>query len=172
MENYELRVLFEKAAQALTGKVVTVRLRRPVISYFDGQAYIKDGRAFIDINPWLSEDDQVYVLCHECGHIKTNTATGDIDPHLSPGSLRLSQLEAWQYKNHPASIKRESAAESWAQKWLAYADLHYREYPGWSLAERKLEALKRWIPTELEAAVKRAASLGAAEALKSYKLRR
>jgi hypothetical protein len=149
MENYELRVLFEKVAQALTGRVVTARLRRPVVSYFDGQAYIRDGKAIIDINPWLDETDQLYVFCHELGHIKSNSATKDVDPSLSPGSLRLSQLGAWSYKNHPKITGIEDAAEGWAQKWLAYAAKYWRRYPAPTELESKLQALADYPMAEL-----------------------
>lgn len=147
--------LYRQVAVVLTGRPVEIRLRRPVIKEFDGQAYIYQGWAAIDINPWLDDDEMLYVFCHECGHIRDNLVSG-INPYLPSGSLKLSPLAAWQRKNHPQVIGRERKAESWAQVWLHYAERHYRNFAGLSTAERKLNSLLHWRAGDFELFVKRA----------------
>jgi hypothetical protein len=152
--------LFERVAKVLAGRLVVVRLQQPVIKSFDGQAYLYNGKATIDIRPGHSDKPMLYIFCHEVGHIKAGTAC-DLDPSLLPGSLELTQLGAWARKVHPVTTAIENDANRLAAVWQAYAEAHYREYPGGWL-EARLKCLADYPMAELlDYASKRGALAGA-----------
>jgi hypothetical protein len=160
--------LWIKAAYTLAGYPVSVRFRQPICLDYDGQAYIIGGVPTIDIKPNLDDETTLYILTHECGHIRLGHAP-EIDPGQLPGSQKLTALGTKLRQIHPVMREQETGADRLSSVWLDYARKHAREYPGDSDLAKKLKALASYISPELQLRVNKAALKGAGEAVEFVK---
>jgi hypothetical protein len=144
MNKNELKALCETACKAVTGRRVTVRLEPPVTRQFEGEVYYKGGGYTININPELSDEDFLYVLCHEMGHVKMNHVS-DIPPDRKPRSMELTPAGELSLKLKPEILQRESDAQSWGTKLQHFAVENAHYYSGMTLLERQLRALGGYV---------------------------
>lgn len=149
MNTTELKHLCETAGRVLTGKNVTIRLKPPITKQFSGEVYYSPGEGFvINVDPALSDENFLYVLTHELGHVKMNHYS-DVDPQLEPGHLQLTPIGELSRKVKPETIERERSAEELGSSWLKYAQEHSREYSGFTKLEQQLRCLCGYVSPSL-----------------------
>jgi len=151
MNERELKALCERAAWAVTGKNVTVRLVAPVIKQFDGETYNAPGGSYIiNIKPDLTDENFLWVFTHELGHVQLGHIS-DTNPNWEPGSRKLSPAGELSIKVNPEIAARENGATDLGAKWLQYAEDNYHAYSGFTKLERQLRALCAYLkPDYLE----------------------
>src|SRR4030065_1729564 len=102
--------LWLKAAAALAGHPTSIRFQQPIIKDFDGQAYIIDGVPTIDIKPGFDDEKTLYILAHECGHIRLGTAPRGAAKQ-QPSSQKLTPLGTRLREIHPETRAVETGAD-------------------------------------------------------------
>lgn len=148
MNEYELKRLCERAAWTVTGKNVTIRLEHPITKQFDGEVYHSPGGGYVvNINPELSEEQFMWVFCHELGHVQLEHVS-DISPDRKPSSMYLTPAGEMSLKVKPEIIACENAAQGWGDKWLHYAEENYHAYSGFTKVERQLRSLCGYVKPE------------------------
>ena len=163
MNEKELKILCENAALATTGKRVKVRLVAPITKQFDGEVYNSPSGYVINIRPELSDENFIWTLCHEIGHVRMNHIS-DISPDKEPGSMMLTPAGEMSIKVKPEIVSHEKAAQSWGDKYLQYAEENYHLYSGLTKLERQLRALSGYLSPELQM---RAGQIGTHSGLKA-----
>ena len=144
MNENELRYLCQNAALAITGQRVKIRLEHPVTKNFDGEVYNSPDGYVINIDPALSDENFIWVLCHELGHVKINHKS-DIPYDRTPGSLKLTPASEIAQKVKPELVQKENEAQSWGDKYLKYANENCDHYSGFTKLERQIRALSGYL---------------------------
>jgi hypothetical protein len=169
--------LFYKAAAHLTGrKDVQVRMRVPSVKDADGFACLdKLGLPLIEIKPDLSDERKLFVLCHECAHIKKQSKDWKANPNSDAFSeSQRSPRSYWDYPGIKAVAQaNEDEADALATTWVKYAYSNCSIYGGEIELEKWLKALAGWMPPEdYDRLIKRAERMaikGAAEVIEFQK---
>lgn len=163
MNNLQLTYLAEQAARAMAGRPVVLRFKQPARADAKACAFRLHGAAFIDITPGLGEQDFLFCLAHEAGHIRDLWGEWKVDVTDHPaGSIRYNPALAAL----PVVKAMEKTAGSLADSWLAYAEQNAHKYPGGWL-ESRLRALAGWLEPELQAKIARWTTEAATEAVKT-----
>jgi hypothetical protein len=107
----------------------------------------EDGYCVIDIQPGLTDDATLSVLCHEIAHARDDfvDVLPNKDWHAEPGSITLSAIG----QTLLSSLPRESKADDQAEVWLDYAEKYYMRYQAPTELESKLECLAMYPKEEL-----------------------
>lgn len=135
---------FKRAALALSGEVILVRIRQPVYQGVSGCAYkTPQGKAVIDLNPDLEGDRLLLVFLEEVAHVTLG--------HCQPGdwSDRPSGSLPLALASKVDSLPREDQAKRQALTWLEYARKNARTPD----LEGQLQALAGWIRPDLQALI-------------------
>jgi hypothetical protein len=145
--------LFYRAAVHLTGrKDIQIRFRDPSVRGGDGFACLdKLERPVIEIRPDLSDERKLFVLLHECAHVKLHSKYWKANPNVDAFSGSIESPRGW-WKNNPGlkaiGEARETEADELARKWLVYAHNREDEYGGETQLERLLKAATDWMDAD------------------------
>jgi len=140
----KLSALLEQAASRLAGTPVSVRWRIPSRTDAKALAFRTGGRAVIDLHPgylW-DREELLRAICHEAGHIRDLWGEWRDIPDYPSGSVQFSARAL----RLPVVERIESTADTWARRWLDYAQDNYKLYAehGDSIFTAKLRALATW----------------------------
>jgi hypothetical protein len=121
------RSLLERCAWRLTGELVRIRRREPVLKGAAGLAMksARDGFYYVDLAPGLAGERLVSVLLHELAHIKAGDCSPSSWPHEPSGCIKSERVLAYT-----AALPRENKADAQAREWLSWAKAHAGKYDG------------------------------------------
>jgi Zn-dependent peptidase ImmA (M78 family) len=130
--------LFAAVGEHLSGRRIVLRFQQPSSRDADGMlTRLDNGRALIDVNPRATDDRQLYCFLHELAHAKLHwNELGTMDEGKATARLLHDPTPA--SKEYP---RQESQADTLANEWLRYAEIHYHKYYPGSELECKLWAL-------------------------------
>ena len=138
----DLTQLLTAAAQNLSGHPVKIRFRKPARADAKAMTFKSGNTAIIDLHPGYGwdHDTLLFVICHEAAHVKQLWADwGSGIADLPSGSVTPSK-----WANALPGVRQvETAADTLARKWIAYAKRNHNQYanPGDDLFTAHLRAL-------------------------------
>jgi len=107
--------LMNACAEKLANKPVLIRLKKPATKGNTGECHRSPGgMIIIDIRPGLSNNDLLFVYCHEVAHAKLHNFARSKTYEKQPESLQ-PDIRTKVYNIH------EDQAETQAAEWLRYA---------------------------------------------------
>ena len=116
----DMRALFEKTAEKLTGKVIYVRFRYPPSRGSMGECYrTADHLTHINIVPGLGIEKAYKILLHETAHALLHVhdvAVTDTEETASGSYVRVTEYPVYHADN------REVEARALTERWMQWAD--------------------------------------------------
>jgi len=111
------RNLFEALAPKLAGRPVLIRWQAPYLTNFVGYAMNQNGKAIIDIDPNLIDEETYRVFLHECAHIKFHFAllSGQNEAHKAPKSETLNYYGQVLHDQNPIETEADKQVEKWKE---------------------------------------------------------
>lgn len=137
MDTEELRQNIEVTARRLTGRIVKVRIRQPILDIAENETYNAGGGVIvIDLSPETVRDPKRFLksFTHEAAHAKLHAANMPaIETNRPSASFKTNESDRRRLLQNKAFQKRESEAERQADEWRRVVDAcgwYYKKHTG------------------------------------------